>query len=321
MKQPSFASLAYEGKKKQTKKDKFLSEMDQIIPWKKLTRLIEPHYPKGGNGRPPMGVEKMLRIHFMQQWFNLSDPAMEDALYDSQSIGRFAGIDLGQDSVPDETTILKFRHLLEKHDLTARLFETIGGYLEEKGLLLREGTIVDATLIAAPSSTKNQDRRRDPEMTQTKKGNQWYFGMKAHTGTDTKNRVVHTVVATTASVHDSQVMEDLLHGDEQAVWGDKAYASEGKRTEFEERGVKWCVSKKAPQGKPLSSRDQQRNRRQNKTRAKGEHPFHVIKCLWSHTKVRYRGISKNSSQLFTLFGLANLYMVRRKLLRLQNGCA
>ena len=216
MKQVSFASLAYEGKKKRTRKEKFLTEMDQIIPWKKLTRLIEPHYPKAGNGRPPMGVEKMLRIYFMQLWFNLSDPAMEDALYDVQSMGRFAGIDLNQDPVPDESTILRFRHLLEEHDLTAKLLEATCGFLEAKGLLLREGTIVDATLIAAPSSTKNKEKQRDPEMTQTKKGNQWHFCMKAHTGTDPENRVVHTIVATTASVHDSQVMEDLLHGDEES---------------------------------------------------------------------------------------------------------
>ena len=321
MKQPSFASLAFEGKKKQTRKEKFLTEMDRITPWKKLMRLIEPHYPKGDNGRPPMGVEKMLRIYFMQQWFNLSDPAMEDALYDVNSMARFAGIDLASDPVPDESTILKFRHLLEKHDLTAKLLEATCEYLEENGLMLREGTIVDATLIAAPSSTKNQEGKRDPEMTQTKKGNQWYFGMKAHTGTDPVNRVVHTVVATTASVHDSQVMEDLLHGDEQAVWGDKAYANEGKRNKFEERGVKWCVSKKAVRGTSLSKKDQRRNRRQNKTRAKCEHPFHVVKCLWGHTKVRYRGIAKNAAQLFTLFSLANLYMVRKKLLYPQARCA
>lgn len=321
MKQVSFASLAYESKKKQTRKEKFLTEMDRIIPWKKLTRLIEPHYPKAGNGRPPMGVEKMLRIYFMQQWFNLSDPAMEDALYDVQSMGRFAGIDLNQDPVPDESTILRFRHLLEEHDLTARLLEATCGYLEEKGLFLREGTIVDATLIAAPSSTKNKERKRDPEMTQTKKGNRWYFGMKAHTGTDPENRVVHTIVATTAKVHDSQVMEDLLHGDEEAIWGDKAYAGETRKTEFEERGVRWCVSKKAARGQTLSQKEKNHNRRLSKTRARGEHPFHVIKCLWGHEKVRYRGIAKNAAQLFTLFSLANLYLVRKKLLYPQVKCA
>ena len=304
MKQPSFASLAYEGKKKQTRKEKFLAEMDQIIPWKKLVRQIKPHYPKGGNGRPPMGIEKMLRIHFMQQWFSLSDPAMEDALYDTEPIRRFAGIELGTDPVPDETTILKFRHLLERHDLASRLFEATCGYLEENGLLLREGTIVDATLIAAPSSTKNADKKRDPEMTQTKKGNQWYFGMKAHTGTDPENRTVHTVVATTAKVHDSQVMDDLIHGQEEAIYGDKAYADEFRREEFEGRGINWHVSKKAARGRKLTKRDQERNRRMSKTRARGEHPYHVVKCIFGYRKVRYRGINKNAAQVFTLFLLS-----------------
>ena len=260
-----------------------------------------------------MGTEKMLRIHFMQQWFKLSDPAMEDALYDTEPLRRFAGIELGQDPVPDESTILKFRHLLEQHNLAAKLFEATCGYLEENGLLLKEGTIVDATLIDAPSSTKNKEKKRDSEMSQTKKGNQWYFGMKAHTGTDTKNRTVHTVVATTASVHDSQVMEDLMHGEEEAVYGDKAYADEAKRAEFEELGVKWCVSRKAGRGHRLSEKDEEHNRRMSKIRAKGEHPFHVVKCLWGHTKVRYRGIAKNAAQLFTLFSLANLYLVRKQL--------
>ena len=314
MNQPSFASLAYDGKKKRTRKEKFLSEMDQIIPWKKLTRLIEPHYPKGANGRPPMGTQKMLRIYFMQQWFGLSDPAMEDALYDVQSMARFAGIELGQDPVPDETTILKFRHLLEKRNLAKSMFAAVGRHLEERGLLLREGTIVDATLIEAPTSTKNKDNKRDPDMTSTKKGNQWYFGMKAHTGTDPKSRTVHTVVATTASVHDSQVMDDLLHGQEKAVYGDKAYASEGKRKDFEGRGVKWCVSKKAGRGQKLSKKDCKRNRRMSKTRARGEHPYHVVKCIFGYRKVRYRGIIKNAAQIFTLFSLANLYLVRRELL-------
>lgn len=313
MKQTSFASLAYDGKKKQTRKEKFLAEMDRIIPRQQLTRLIRPHYPKAGNGRRPMGLEKMLRIHFMQQWFKRSDPAMEDALYDTEPLRRFAGIELSADPVPDESTILKFCHLLEKHDLAAKLFEATCGYLEENGLLLKEGTIVDATLIDAPSSTKNKEKQRDPEMSQTRKGNQWYFGMKAHTGTDTKNRIVHTVVATTASVHDSQVMEDLLHGGEESVFGDKAYADQTRKEKFEERGVKWCVSRKAGRGYRLSEKDEEHNRRMSKTRARGEHPFHVVKCLWGHTKMRYQGINKNAAQLFTLFSLANLYLVRKQL--------
>jgi IS5 family transposase len=321
LKQPSFATLAYEGKKKQTRKEKFLGEMERIIPWKELTDQIKPHYPKGENGRPPMGVEKMLRIYFMQQWFNLSDPAMEDALYDVNSMARFAGIDLNQDPIPDESTILKFRHLLEKHHLSEKLFEVTCSYLEENGLMLREGTIVDATLIDAPSSTKNREKKRDPEMSSTRKGNQWFFGMKAHTGTDSENRTVHTVVATTASVHDSAVMEDLLHGDEQEVYGDKAYADENRKEEFEKRGVKWCVSRKANRGRKLSRKDKERNRRMSKTRARVEHPFHVIKCLFGYRKVRYRGIYKNAAQLFTLFSLANIFLVRRKLLYPQPGCA
>jgi len=321
LKQPSFATLAYEGKKKQTRKEKFLGEMERIIPWKEHTDQIKPHYPKGENGRPPMGVEKMLRIYFMQQWFNLSDPAMEDALYDVNSMARFAGIDLNQDPIPDESTILKFRHLLEKHHLSEKLFEVTCSYLEENGLMLREGTIVDATLIDAPSSTKNREKKRDPEMSSTRKGNQWFFGMKAHTGTDSENRTVHTVVATTASVHDSAVMEDLLHGDEQEVYGDKAYADENRKEEFEKRGVKWCVSRKANRGRKLSWKDKERNRRMSKTRARVEHPFHVIKCLFGYRKVRYRGIYKNAAQLFTLFSLANIFLVRRKLLYPQPGCA
>jgi len=321
LKQPSFATLAYESKKKQTRKEKLLNLMDRIVPWKELTREVEPYYPQGNNGRPPMGVEKMLRIYFMQHWFGLSDPAMEDALYDTEPIRRFAGIELGRDPVPDESTILKFRHLLEKHQLTEKLFETTCAYLEENGLMLREGTIVDATtIIDAPASTKNEGQKRDPEMSSTKKGNQWFFGMKAHTGTDPVNRVVHTVVATTASVHDSRVMEDLLHGEEEAIWGDKAYSDEARRKDFESRGVKWCISKKPGRGQKLSKKDTKRNSKMSKTRARVEHPFHVIKCLWGYRRVRYRGIDKNAAQLFTLFSLANLYMVRKKLLYQLSHC-
>ena len=225
----SFASLAYENKKKRTHREKFLQEMDQVIPWEELEQIIKPYYPKAGNGRQPMPLGRMLRIYFMQQWYGLSDPAMEDALYDIESMRRFAGIDLEVDVIPDETTILHFRHLLEKHQLTKKIFEKTQQYLAEKGLLLREGTIVDATIISAPSSTKNQDKTRDKEMKQTKKGNQWYFGMKAHVGTDTRKGLAHSVVVTDAAVHDSQVMDELLHGEEQAIYGDRAYTSEKKR--------------------------------------------------------------------------------------------
>ena len=233
----SFASLAYENKKKRTRREKFLQEMDQVIPWEELLQIIKQYYPRAGNGRQPMPLGRMLRIYFMQHWYGLSDPAMEDALYDIESMRRFADIDLEVDVIPDETTILHFRHLLGKHQLTKKIFEKTQQYLTEKGLLLREGTIVDATIISAPSSTKNQDKTRDKEMKQTKKGNQWYFGMKAHVGTDTRKGLAHSVVVTDAAVHDSQVMDELLHGEEQAIYGDRAYTSEKKRQEYEARGI------------------------------------------------------------------------------------
>src|SRR4030043_1612013 len=241
----SFASLAYDNKKKKTRREKFLQEMDRVIPWKDLIQIIEEYYPKAGNGRQPMPLEMMLRIYFMQQWYALSDPAMEDALYDIESMRRFANIDIAADVIPDETTILHFRHLLEKYNLTRKIFEKTKQYLSEKGLLLREGTIVDATIISAPSSTKNRDKTRDKEMKQTKKGNQWYFGLKAHVGTDPGKGLVHSVGVTDAGVHDSQVMDELWHGKERAVYGDRAYTREKRKVEYEARGIKWCVNRKA----------------------------------------------------------------------------
>jgi IS5 family transposase len=309
----TFASLAYENKKRQTRREKFLEEMDKVVPWDELLKIIKEHYPKAGNGRQPMPLEKMLRIYFMQQWYGLSDPAMEDALYDSESMRRFAGIDLAVDVVPDETTILHFRHLLEKHELTMKIFEKTKQFLSERGLLLREGTIVDATIINAPSSTKNRDNARDPEMKQTKKGNQWYFGMKAHVGTDTRKGLVHSIVVTDASVHDSQVMDELLHGEEEAIYGDKAYTSEKKKKEYEARGVKWCVNRKACRHYRLTPEDEEYNHKQSQTRAKGEHVFLVVKHLWRYQKARYKGLFKNAAQVFSLFALANLYMVRHEL--------
>ncbi|TAJ91100.1 IS5 family transposase, partial [bacterium] len=210
--QTTFASLAWAGKKKQTKREKFLAEMERVVPWGKLAAVIEPYYPKAANGRRPMALERMVRIYFLQQWYALSDPGMEEALYDIESVRRFAGIELGEEGVPDESTILNFRHLLEEHGLTEKLLSEVNGYLSDKKLLLREGTIVDATLIAAPWSTKNQNKGRDPEMSSTKKGSNYHFGMKVHTGTDSQNGLVHTVKVTTASVHDKQEMDKLLHG-------------------------------------------------------------------------------------------------------------
>jgi IS5 family transposase len=313
MQRASFASLVYESKKKKTRREKFLEEMDQVIPWEELLEIISPYYPRAGNGRQPMPLSRMLRIYFMQQWYGLSDPAMEDSLYDIESMRRFADIDLEVDVIPDETTILNFRHLLERHDLTKKIFEKTQHYLSEKGLLLREGTIVDATIINAPSSTKNRDKTRDKEMKQTKKGNQWYFGMKAHVGTDTGRGLAHRVVVTDAAVHDSQVMDELLHGEERAVYGDKAYASEEKKKEYEARGVKWCVNRKANRGHQLTQEEVEYNHKQSQVRAKGEHAFLVVKHLWRYTKVRYKGLYKNAVQVFSLFALANLYLVRHDL--------
>jgi IS5 family transposase len=313
----TFASLAYDNKKKKTRREKFLEEMDRVIPWERLLKIVRHRYPKKGNGRQPMPVDRMLRIYFLQQWYGLSDPAMEDSLYDSESMRRFARIDLGADVIPDETTILHFRHYLEEYRLTEQIFEMTKEYLTEKGLLLREGTIVDATIVNAPSSTKNQTRTRDPEMKQTKKGNQWYFGMKAHVGTDTKRGLVHHIAVTHAGVHDSQKMEELLHGEEGAVYGDKAYSDTGKSIAYESRGIEWHIDRKGSPNYPLSDEDREWNQRQHRTRAKGEHAFRVVKHLWRYRKVRYKGLFKNATQVFSLFALANLYMVRKELLMLR----
>lgn len=310
----SFTDLEYEQKKKVTRKERFLGEMDAIIPWKTLLKPIRRHYPKVGNGRRPIGLEIMLRIYFMQQWYGLSDPAMEDSLYDITAMRRFAGVALS--SIPDETSILHFRHLLERHGLTEVLFRQTERYLSDKGLILNEGTIVDATIIHAPTSTKNQERQRDPEMKQTKKGNQWYFGMKAHVGTDPQG-FVHSIAVTDASIHDSQVMDDLIHGEEYAVYGDKAYASQQRQADYEAKGMAWRVSRKAGRGQKLTTAELAWNRHQSRTRAMGEHAFGVVKHLWGYTKVRYKGLEKNAAQVFTLFALANLYRARKPLMLVQ----
>jgi IS5 family transposase len=306
----SFSDLEYAVKKKTTRKEKFLAEMDEILPWKELLGVIRRHYPRRGHGRPPIELESMLRIYFMQQWYGLSDPSMEDSLYDITSMRLFAGLSL--DTIPDESTILRFRHLLERKHLTQKLFRKTEKYLSERNLILSEGTIVDATIISAPSSTKNQDRKRDPQMKQTKKGNQWYFGMKVHVGTDKQGRA-HSIVVTDASVHDSQVIDDLLHGEEQEVYGDKAYASAERRRELENRGVTCRINRKARRGKKLNCADKSFNTKSNRTRAKVEHLFGVVKHLWGYRKVRYRGIDKNAAQVFTLMALANFYLARRQL--------
>lgn len=311
--QRTFASVAWSQKGKVTRRERFLAEMDAVIPWASLIGLIEPHYPKAGRGRQPLGLEKMLRIYFLQQWFNLSDPQAEDAIYDSESMRRFARVELSEDVVPDETTILRFRHLLEQHELTAEIFAAIRELLTEKRLLLKAGTIVDATIIAAPSSTKNATKTRDPEMKQTRKGNTWHFGMKLHIGTDRKGRV-HSVRATHAATADITQMADLLHGEEREVYGDQAYWKEADRQAFEARGVRYRVNRRAHNKAGLNKRWRAINRARSRTRARGEHPFHVVKRLWGFAKVRYRGLAKNLARAQTMFALANLYVVRRQLM-------
>ncbi|HJS92147.1 MAG TPA: IS5 family transposase [Steroidobacteraceae bacterium] len=320
MKQTTFASAAWEKKGKVTRRERFLAEMDQVIPWGSILALIEPHYPKAGNGTQPMPMERMLRIYFMQQWFNLSDPAMEDTLYDSESMRRFAGIELIEDAVPDESTILRFRHVLERHQLTQKIFELVRGLLEQKRLLLKSGTIVDATIIDAPPSTKNGTKSRDPEMKQGKKnGREWHFGMKAHVGTDL-NGLVHTLVTTHAGTSDFSQLPKLLHGAERELYGDQAYWSELHRIAAKEHGVRYRVNRRPNPGRPLSKHQRKLNRLRSATRARGEHAFNVVKRLWGFSKVRYRGLAKNTTRLFAAFALANLYMVRRQLMPIREAC-
>ena len=313
--QLSFASLDFAGKKKRTKRDVFLAEMAAVVPWAKLGALIEPHYPRLGpqGGRRPFPLSTMLRIYCLQQWYNLSDPGAEEALYDIQSMGAFAGLELGRDAIPDETTILNFRHLLERHELTKAIFAAVAEHLAAKGELLRGGTIVDATLIAASPSTKNREQKRDPEMSSSKKGNQWYFGMKAHVGVDAESGLVHTAGVTTGKVHDAKVMANLIREDDAAVYGDKGYASDEKKRAAEAAGVLWAVKEKAKPARDLTQRQRARNRRFGRVRAKVEHVFRVLKCQFGYRKVRYRGIAKNGAQVFALLALANLYLARGRL--------
>jgi IS5 family transposase len=309
----TFGDLAWDGKGKKIRREVFLSEMDRVIPWKKLTALIAPHYPAGESGRPPMGIEKMLRVHFLQHWFNLSDPAAEEALYDSRSMQKFVGITLGEDAIPDETTILKFRHLLEEHDLPRKIFAVVQKLLVERHLLVKSGTIVDATILEAPSSTKNEAQARDPEMRQTKKGNTWHFGMKVHVGTDTKG-IVHTITTTHAAAADITQILDLVRGPETALWGDRAYWRDRDHRIFRKFGLRYRVNRRSTPGKPLSDHWRAINQSRSRVRARVEHVFHVVKRLWGFQKVRYRGIKKNTDRVFTAFALANLYLLRRKLL-------
>jgi len=319
-KQQTFASAAWNGKGKVTRRERFLAEMDAVIPWSRLVALIEPHHPNTGKGRPPHDLERMLRIYFLQQWFNLSDPQAEDAIYDSESMRRFARVELGDDKIPDESTILRFRHRLEQHGLTEAIFEAVKDLLAEHRLTLRAGTIVDATIIAAPSSTKNATGTRDPEMKQTRKGKNWHFGMKLHIGTDRRG-IVHSLTATHAAESDIKQLPHLLHGEESTLYGDQAYWKEADRQAFEEQGVRYRVNRRAPGGnRKLSERWRKINRARSRTRARCEHPFRVIKQLWGFQKVRYRGIAKNLARAQTMFALANLYAVRHRLLPPEEEC-
>lgn len=316
MKQISLTMTGYFDKGKRTKRERFLAEMEQVLPWTRLFALIEPHYPKvsPAGGRPPLPLERMFRIYCLQQWYNLSDPGAEEALYDSITMRQFAGVSTDADVIPDETSILNFRRLLEKHQLTERLLAEINALLCERGLLVGKGTIVDATIIDAPSSTKNAKKKRDPQMHQTRKGKQWYFGMKVHTGTDTDSGLVHTVVGTSANVADVNVLGELLHGGEESLHGDSAYYSKELKAQAEASGLAFNVNQRATRSKPLTKAQRARNRRLSRVRATVEHPFLVVKRLWGHAKVRYRGIKKNLAQMYTLFALANVFRVRRQLM-------
>ncbi len=316
--QTSFTHAEFAAKKKTTRREKFLARMEEVIPWQQLLAVIEPHYPKGQRGRPPVGLERMLRVYFLQQWYGLADEALEDALYDSQALQQFARIDLSAEGVPDATTLLNFRHLLEMHDLCQGLFRAINADLTARGLLLREGTLVDATLIAAPPSTKNLKRERDPEMHQTKKGNQWYFGMKAHIGADRDSKLVHTVVVTAANVADITKTAELLHGAEQQVHADAGYTGVEKRAEIValERKIDWQIAGKRGAIKALAEGAEKEaikavEKAKASVRAFVEHPFHIVKNLFRHRKVRYRGLAKNGHQLYILFGLANVVIGSR----------
>ena len=318
MKQISLSTTGFELAHKKTRKREFLEEMNLVVPWAELVSLIEPHAPKGKTGRPPFALSTMLRIHFMQQWFGFSDPAMEESLHDVPLYREFAELDAGVSRLPDESTILRFRHLLEKHELSAQLLATINGTLAKRGLLLKTGTVVDATLIAAPSSTKNSTGERDPEMHQAKKGNQWHFGMKAHIGVDADSGLVHTVVGTSANVNDVTQGHALLHGEEVEVFADAGYQGADKRPEA--TGVKWHIAMRPGKRKVLNKATKLGALLDNieklkaSVRAKVEHPFRVIKRQFGFTKVRCRGLAKNTAQLVTLFALSNLWMARRALI-------
>ena len=309
MKQMTLAAAkGFEVRGRATRKAEFLARMEALVPWAQFCALIEPHYPKAGNGRPPVGLERMLRMYLIANWFNLADEACEDALYDIAAFRDFCRIDLGRERVPDSTTLLNFRHLLEQHQIGAALFAKVGELLLAHGMKLSGGTIVDATLIAAPPSTKNLEQSRDPEMHQSKKGNQWYFGMKLHIGADSKTGLVHSASVTAGNVHDSQELPMLLHGEETRLYGDSAYRGEKQRKRLKELApqARDFTNKRAYKNRPLSDADKETNRRKSSVRSKIEHPFLTLKRLWGFAKVRYRGLAKNANRAFAMLALLNL---------------
>jgi len=319
MKQQTLAMAAdqgsgYEHYRKPTRRDEFLKTMQAIVPWAELCEVVEPHYPKAGNGRPPIGLERMLRIHFIQHWFNLADLACEEALYDSASLRRFVGIDLGREPVPDATTLLKFRKLLNDNKLGEALFAKVGQELQERGFKVNTGTIVDATIISAPSSTKNADKARDPEMHQTRKGQQWYFGMKLHIGVDSQSGLAHSAVVTAANVHDKHPLPDLLHGNEKRVYGDSAYASQKGLIRSKAAKAKNFTNQRSRRNGIINEETRSKNRNKSRIRARVEHVFGVVKRLWGFGKVRYRGLQKNATRAFTALALANIYLSRERLM-------
>jgi len=320
-KQLGFSEMEFESKPKKTRREKFLESMEAVVPWEELLDELEVYYPKGKRGRPPIGLEKMLRLYFLQQWYGLADEALEDSVYDSQAMRSFLGINLSIDGVPDATTLLKFRHLLEDNNLCAKIFETINKHLEQQGMLMRQGTLVDATIINAASSTKNKDKKRDPEMKQTRKGNQWYFGMKAHIGVDSESGMVHTVVSTAANESDISQASQLIDGKEKVVVADTGYIGVDKRDEVKAKdpagNIRWLVAAKRAKIKAMQEgkgKDfiMEFEKIKASVRAYVEHPFHILKNIFKHRKTRYRGLDKNHHQLQVLFGLTNLVLAARK---------
>lgn len=313
MKQISFGTLAYEEKKVVTKRERFLTQMNDVIPWARLLKIIKPHYPKAGLGRPPMPMQSMLKIYFLQQWYALSDPAAEESLYDIESMRRFAGLELGINAMPDETTILNFRRLIEKHQLSEALFHDINAYLAEQGIQVSQGSMVDATIVQAASSTKNKEKKRDPEMRSTRKNNQYYFGLKVHIGTDVNTNVIHSVTVTSANKADIGELPNLLREDDKVIFADAGYTSDTYKRGARKLGLSWKVNDKRKVGKNMSSSQKKQNKKNSSIRARVEHCFRVIKCQFGYKKARYKGLEKNRVQVFTLLGLTNLYLQRERL--------